>query len=76
MKPDDSALMCEEKRRLLVTYEATTQAYFRAMNDLRGKMGTSPKAEYDQLFKATEEAHARSETARAALLEHIREHKC
>jgi len=68
--------MCEEKRRLLVAYEAATQAYFRAMNGLRAKMGTSPKAEYDRLFKATEEAHARSEMARTALLEHIREHKC
>lgn len=68
--------MCEEKRRLLVAYEAATQAYFRAMNDLRAKMGTSPKAEYDQLFKATEGARARSELARAALLEHIRDHKC
>jgi len=68
--------MCEEKRRLLVAYEAATQAYFRAMNELRARMGTSPKAEYDELFKATEAARARSEMARAALLEHIREHKC
>lgn len=68
--------MCEEKRRLVAVYEAATQAYFRSMNDLRAKMGTSPKHEYDKLFKATEEAHARSEEARAALLKHVREHKC
>jgi len=68
--------MCEEKRRLLTEYEAATQAYFRAMNELRAKMGTSPKAEYDQLFKATEAAHTISEIKRAALLKHVQEHKC
>lgn len=68
--------MCEEKRRLLIGYEAATQAHFRAMNDLRTKMGVSPKDQYDQLFKATEEARSRSEAARTALLQHIREHKC
>lgn len=68
--------MCEEKRRLLVAYEAATQAYFRAMNDLRAKMGTSPKAEYERLFKATEGARAQSEMARTALLDHIGGHKC
>ena len=68
--------MCEEKKRLLVEYESATQAYFRAMNDLRDKIGTSPKEEYDRLFKATEEARIRSESARAALLEHVRKHNC
>ena len=68
--------MCEEKRRSLAEYEAATQAYFRAMNDLRAKMGTSPKAEYDRLFKATEQARSISEAARAALLKHVQEHKC
>ena len=68
--------MCEEKRRLVAEYEAATQAYFRSMNDLRAKMGTSPKHEYDQLFRATEEAHSRSEEARTVLLKHVREHKC
>jgi len=68
--------MCEEKRRLLTEYEAATQAYFQSMNDLRAKMGTSPKAEYERLFKATEEARSKSETARTALLKHVHEHKC
>lgn len=71
-----SASMCEEKQRLLVAYEAATQKYFRAMNELRARMGVSPKLEYDRLFKATEDGRAQSEAARAALLEHIREHKC
>ena len=68
--------MCEEKHRLLVAYEAATQTYFRAMNELRAKMGISAKPEYDRLFKATEEGRSQSEAARVALLEHIREHKC
>jgi len=68
--------VCEEKKRLLMEYDAATQTYFRAMSDLRGNMGTSPKDIYDQLFQATEVARAKSETARAALLEHMQRHKC
>ena len=68
--------ICEEKRRLLVQYDAATQAYFRAMTDLRAKIGTSPKAVYDRLFEATESARSRSEFARTALLQHIRAHNC
>ena len=67
---------CAEKRRLLIEYDAATQAYFRAMIDLRAKMATSPKELYDQLFQATEAARARSELARTALLQHIRNHNC
>lgn len=67
---------CEEKRRLLLEYDAATQTYFRTMSDLRAKMGTSPKALYDRLFEATESARSRSELARTALLQHIRAHNC
>ena len=67
---------CEEKRRLLMEYDAATQAYFRAMNDLRAKMGTSPKKLYDGLFQTTETARARSELARTTLLQHIGDHNC
>jgi hypothetical protein len=68
--------LCEEKKRLLLEYDAATQAYFRTMSDLRAKMGTSPKALYDLLFEATESARSRSELARTALLQHIRVHNC
>ena len=68
--------VCVEKTRLLLEYDAATQAYFRAMSDLRAKMGTSPKDIYDHLFQATERARAKSESARAALLQHIRIHSC
>lgn len=67
---------CEEKRRLLMEYDAATQAYFRAMSDLSAKMGTSPKELYDRLFQATETARSRSESARTVLLQHIRNHNC
>ena len=68
--------LCKEKGRLLLEYDAATQAYFRAMSDLRAHMGTSPKDLYNQLFQATETARARSELARATLLHHIRDHNC
>ena len=68
--------VCLEKRRLLLEYDAATQAYFRAMSDLRAKMGTSPKALYDRLFEATESVRCKSELARTALLQHIRAHNC
>jgi len=46
------------------------------MGALRAQTGTSPKARYNQLFQATEQARAKSEAARAALLDHIRDHNC
>ena len=73
---DSGPTICEEKKRLLLEYDVTTQAYAHAMNELRVQMGTTLKAQYDRLFQATEEVRSRSEVARNALLKHIQAHHC
>jgi len=67
---------CEEKARLMERYAAETGAYNRAVEVFRTKLGTVPKAEYDQLRTLTEETRLLCEAARVALYRHIREHGC
>ena len=57
-------------------YDLATRAYFQAMDQLRAKIRTSPKPEYDRLFLATEQARSLSEAARETLLKHTRQHNC
>lgn len=68
--------MCKEKRRLLAMYEFAEQVYHQAMNELKAKMGTSPRVVYERVFHTSEAARSESAAARAALLKHVREHKC
>lgn len=74
MKKSES--VCEKKQKLLAEYDAATQAYVTAVNELREKMSTSPKVVYDQLYQAAEDARSKSELARKSLLKHTREHNC
>jgi len=74
MKPSQSP--CEKKRKLLSEYNSATQAYVAAVNELRSRMSTSPKALYDQLYQAAEETRSKSELARKSLLKHTHEHNC
>jgi ATP-dependent helicase YprA (DUF1998 family) len=67
---------CEEKNRLAKEYDDTTAKFSEAVSELRQKMGTSPKEEYDRLERATDEARVRSEQARLALEQHIAAHHC
>lgn len=67
---------CEEKARLAMEYETATSKFSEAVRDLRRKMGTSPKDEYDRLDRASNEARVRSEQARLALEQHIAAHRC
>ena len=74
MKPTEEP--CEKKRKLLAEYDRAMQTYVAAVNELRSRMSTSPKAVYNELYQAAEEARANSEFARKALLKHTREHNC
>jgi hypothetical protein len=74
MKPPEPP--CEKKRILLSEYDRATQTYVSAVNELRSRMSTSPKAVYDRLYQAAEEARSKSELARKSLLRHTREHNC
>ena len=57
-------------------YDAATSKFSEAVRELRRMMGTSPKEEYDRLFRASNEARMRSEQARLALEQHIAAHLC
>jgi hypothetical protein len=67
---------CEEKARLAMEYETATSKFSEAVGELRRKMGTSPKDEYDRLERASNEARVRSEQARLALEQHTAAHRC
>jgi len=67
---------CEEKSRLAIEYEASTMKFSEAVTELRKKMGTSAKDEYQRLDRAANEARVKSEQARLALEQHIAAHRC
>ena len=69
-------MSCEEKVRLAMEYETATSRFSGAVRELRLKMGTSPKDEYDRLERASNEARVRSEQARLALEQHTAAHRC
>lgn len=69
-------MSCEEKNRLAMEYDAATSKFSEAVRELRRKIGTSPKDEYDRLERASHEARVRSEQARLALEQHIAAHRC
>jgi hypothetical protein len=67
---------CEEKNRLAMEYDATTAKFSEAVNELRRKLGTSAREEYERLDRASNEARVKSEQARLALEQHIAAHRC
>ena len=69
-------MVCEEKARLAAEYEAATGKFAVAVAELRHKIGTSPKEEYERMDRAANEARVKSEQARLALEEHIAAHRC
>jgi hypothetical protein len=69
-------MSCEEKTRLATEYEAATSAFSEAVKELRRKIGTSLKEEYQRLEQISAEARVKSEQARLALEQHISAHRC
>jgi hypothetical protein len=69
-------MACDEKTRLVKSYETATAKFSTAVSELQRKMGTSTKAEYDRLQHATEEARVKSEHGRLALEQHVATHGC
>jgi hypothetical protein len=78
--PTDSILgfpmTCDEKGRLLRQYDDATLAFSNAVQELRRKIGTSPKEEYERLERISNEARVKSEQTRLALEQHIATHRC
>ncbi|HLH38012.1 MAG TPA: hypothetical protein VKX39_02600 [Bryobacteraceae bacterium] len=54
-------------------YEAAARTYAESVRELQRGLA---KLDYERSFLATEEARYTSELARAALLQHIRNHHC
>ncbi len=69
-------MTCEEKSRLVANYEEETTKFLEAVKEVRRKMGTSPKEEYERLDRVANEARVRSEQARLAVEEHVAAHRC
>jgi hypothetical protein len=67
---------CEEKGRLLKQYDNATLAFSNAVQELRRKIGTSPKDDYQRLERIANEARVKSEQTRLALEQHIAGHRC
>jgi hypothetical protein len=64
------------RKRLLREYEAATVAFSAAVQELRRRMGTSPREEYKRLAHSSNDARVKSEGARLALEQHIATHGC
>jgi hypothetical protein len=69
-------MVCEEKARLAMEYEAATSAFPETVTELDRKIGTSPKEEYRRLKRIFTEARVKSEQARLALEQQIASHRC
>ena len=69
-------MVCEAKVRLASDYEVATTAFSEAVTELRRKIGTSTKEDYEGLGRRANEARVKSEQARLALEQHLAEHHC
>jgi hypothetical protein len=67
---------CETKVLLTAKYDAATASFSEAVTELRRKIGTSTKEDYDRLGRVANDARVKSEQARLALEQHIAEHSC
>jgi hypothetical protein len=67
---------CDAKVQLTDQYDAATALFSEAVTELRLRIGTSTKEDYDRLGRSANDARVRSEQARLALEQHIAEHRC
>ena len=74
--PAVNQMSCNEKVRLATIYEDATGRFSEAVKELRQKIGTTAKYEYERLDRAANEARVKSEQARLALEHHIATHRC
>lgn len=51
-------MICEEKARLTALYKAATTKFSKAATELRQKMGTVPREEYDRMIRAANDDRA------------------
>lgn len=68
--------MCEEKKRLLQTYEQLELAFGAALTALSQRAGMVSRTEYAALRHGVEVARMEAERARIAFDAHVIEHRC
>jgi hypothetical protein len=56
-------MSCEEKARLVKEYDDATLAFSDAVQELRRRIGTPPKVEYERLERISSAARVKSEVA-------------
>jgi len=71
-----SNMRCEIKFGLITDYETATTVFSEAVTELRRRIGTSTKEEYDRIARDANDARVKSEQARLALERHVAEHRC
>ena len=69
-------MSCEEKARLSQEYDATTTKFAEAVRQYHRNIGTTTRAEFERLQRASDEARVKSEQARLALEQHLAAHGC
>jgi hypothetical protein len=68
--------VCQEKRELLALYQHAARKYSEAVIELKQKIGTIPKPEYDAFHRVTMEAEHNARAARRRLEDPIAGHRC
>jgi hypothetical protein len=67
---------CSTKTTLLLSWQAATDSYTRALSALSHGIGAMSSAEYDRLYFAVEKARECSKEARNDFQAHIEQHHC
>ncbi len=67
---------CATKRKLLVAWQSSADAYSKAVAELSQKIGIVPKADYTKLTTIAENARKRALEAQGKLQAHIKDHGC
>ena len=76
MPASSKTVGCEEKSRLLQSYNDATREFSDKVSALNARIGVTPKHEYDLLERASEDARLKSEQARIAYERHVADHGC
>jgi hypothetical protein len=67
---------CQIKRSLLLAWQAATESYSEALNELADKAGDISVDEYEMLKRHVDRASTRSANARNTFELHVEEHGC
>jgi hypothetical protein len=69
-------MSCQERERMEREHDEAEAAFYAAQQQLRNRIGVSPKEEFVALSDAVDQAWKRLLDARGALDQHIRNHVC